>query len=49
MKTKTAESTKAIMTELVLPNDTNTLGNLMGGALITLVRYLCSHIGSPLF
>jgi len=34
MKTKTAESTKAIMTELVLPNDTNTLGNLMGGRLL---------------
>jgi len=34
MKTKTAESTKAIMTELVLPNDTNTLGNLMGGKLL---------------
>ncbi|TXB64672.1 acyl-CoA thioesterase [Vicingus serpentipes] len=33
-KTKTAESTKAIMTELVLPNDTNTLGNLMGGRLL---------------
>jgi len=25
-KTKTAESTKTIMTEIVLPNDTNTLG-----------------------
>lgn len=34
MKTKTAASTKAIMTELVLPNDTNTLGNLMGGRLL---------------
>ena len=34
MKKKTAESTKAIMTELVLPNDTNTLGNLMGGRLL---------------
>ena len=33
-KKKTAESTKAIMTELVLPNDTNTLGNLMGGRLL---------------
>ena len=33
-RTKTAESTKAIMTELVLPNDTNTLGNLMGGRLL---------------
>ncbi len=34
MKAKTAEETKAIMTELVLPNDTNTLGNLMGGKLL---------------
>lgn len=34
MKKKTAEETKAIMTELVLPNDTNTLGNLMGGRLL---------------
>ncbi|PCJ00865.1 MAG: acyl-CoA thioesterase [Flavobacteriales bacterium] len=34
MRKKTAESTKAIMTELVLPNDTNTLGNLMGGRLL---------------
>lgn len=34
MKTKTAASTKTIMTELVLPNDTNTLGNLMGGKLL---------------
>jgi len=34
MRTKTAASTKAIMTELVLPNDTNTLGNLMGGRLL---------------
>ncbi|NQX96395.1 MAG: acyl-CoA thioesterase [Flavobacteriales bacterium] len=34
MKKKTAESTRAIMTELVLPNDTNTLGNLMGGRLL---------------
>lgn len=33
-KTKTAESTKTIMTEIVLPNDTNTLGNLMGGKLL---------------
>lgn len=33
-KTKTAESTKTIMTEIVLPNDTNTIGNLMGGKLL---------------
>jgi acyl-CoA hydrolase len=33
MDKKTAEST-VIMTELVLPNDTNTFGNLMGGRLM---------------
>lgn len=31
---RTAESTLAINTEIVLPNDTNTLGNLMGGKLL---------------
>lgn len=45
MKTKTAESTKAIMTEIVLPNDTNTLGNLMGGRLLHLMD-ICSAISS---
>jgi acyl-CoA hydrolase len=44
-KTKTAESTKAIMTEIVLPNDTNTLGNLMGGRLLHLMD-ICSAISS---
>lgn len=34
MKTKTAAETLAVMTEIVLPNDTNTLGNLMGGRLL---------------
>lgn len=34
MEKRTASSTKAIMTELILPNDTNTLGNLMGGRLL---------------
>lgn len=34
MKTKTASETLAVMTEIVLPNDTNTLGNLMGGRLL---------------
>ncbi len=32
--TRTPESTLAINTEIVLPNDTNTLGNLMGGKLL---------------
>ena len=33
-KKKTANSSKVTMTELVLPNDTNTLDNLMGGRLM---------------
>lgn len=44
-KTKTAKATKAIMTEIVLPNDTNTLGNLMGGRLLHLMD-ICSAISS---
>lgn len=34
MKTKHPGETKANMTELVFPNDTNVLGNLMGGRLL---------------
>lgn len=34
MKAKTPESTKTIMTELVLPNDTNTINNLRGGKIL---------------
>jgi acyl-CoA hydrolase len=34
MKAKTAKESLAITTELVLPNDTNTIGNLMGGRLL---------------
>ena len=33
-KTKKAAETLTIMTEIVLPNDTNTLNNLMGGKLL---------------
>ena len=33
-ETKTCEASRVIMTELVLPNDTNTLNNLMGGRLM---------------
>lgn len=33
-KTKKAAETLTIMTEIVLPNDTNTLSNLMGGKLL---------------
>ncbi len=34
LKTKTARDSYVAMTELVLPNDTNTFGNLMGGRLM---------------
>ena len=34
MKSKTPQETYNVMSELVLPNDTNTLGNLMGGKLM---------------
>jgi acyl-CoA hydrolase len=34
MEPKTAKESVAISTEIVLPNDTNTLGNLMGGRLL---------------
>jgi acyl-CoA hydrolase len=34
LKAKTAEQSHIIMTELVLPNDTNVFGNLMGGRLM---------------
>lgn len=34
MKDKIASESLTIMTELVLPNDTNTFGNLMGGRLM---------------
>lgn len=34
MKAKNAQETSALATHIVLPNDTNTLGNLMGGQLL---------------
>lgn len=34
MQTRTASQTEAVLTEIVLPNDTNVLGNLMGGRLL---------------
>ncbi|HEV7231194.1 MAG TPA: acyl-CoA thioesterase [Bacteroidia bacterium] len=34
MKAKTSQETYTVTTEIVLPNDTNTLGNLMGGRLL---------------
>lgn len=33
-KAKTAKESETVSTEIVLPNDTNTLGNLMGGKLL---------------
>ena len=34
MKTKKVEESKTIMTQMIMPNDTNPLGNLMGGNLM---------------
>lgn len=34
MEIKTAQQSKTIMTEIVLPNDTNTLNNLRGGKIL---------------
>lgn len=45
MKTKKASETLAVMTEIVLPNDTNTLGNLMGGRLLHWLD-ICAAISS---
>jgi acyl-CoA hydrolase len=44
-KTRTAKETLAVMSEIVLPNDTNTLGNLMGGRLLHLMD-ICSAISA---
>jgi acyl-CoA hydrolase len=46
MKSKTAQDTYTVNTEIVLPNDTNTLGNLMGGRLLhwmDMVAAISSH------
>src|SRR2546421_4358133 len=37
LKPKTPKESLAVLTEIVLPNDTNTLGNLMGGRLLHLM------------
>jgi acyl-CoA hydrolase len=45
-KTKTPKESLATMTELVLPNDTNTLNNLMGGRmmhLMDIVSAICAQ------
>src|SRR6188474_886268 len=52
METKKAADSLVIMTELVLPNDTNTFGNLMGGRLmywmdIAAALAAMKHCGSP--
>lgn len=49
---KRASESEVIMTELVLPNDTNTFGNLMGGRLmywmdIAAALAAMKHCGSP--
>lgn len=49
---KTAKESHVIMTELVLPNDTNTFGNLMGGRLmywmdIAAALAAMKHCGAP--
>jgi acyl-CoA hydrolase len=48
MKKIKASETKAIMTEIVLPNDTNTLGNLMGGKLLHWMD-ICAAISAHRF
>lgn len=42
MKSKTAAETKAVTTHIVLPNDTNTLGNLFGGQLLAWMDMIAS-------
>jgi acyl-CoA hydrolase len=49
---KTAKESVVVMTELVLPNDTNTFGNLMGGRLmywmdIAAALAAMKHCGTP--
>ena len=52
MDTKKPADSLVIMTELVLPNDTNTFGNLMGGRLmywmdIAAALAAMKHCGAP--
>ncbi|MEJ6583903.1 MAG: acyl-CoA thioesterase [Crocinitomicaceae bacterium] len=42
MKSKTAKETLSITTKVVLPNDTNTLGNLFGGQLLAWMDIISS-------
>ena len=46
MKSKTSKESLTVLTEIVLPNDTNTLGNLMGGRLLhwmDIAAAICTH------
>lgn len=42
MKARTAKETLSVTTKLVLPNDTNTLGNLFGGQLLAWMDVIAS-------
>ncbi len=42
MKAKTPQDSLAVLTEIVLPNDTNNLNNLMGGRLLHWMDIACS-------
>jgi acyl-CoA hydrolase len=42
MKSRTAKETLSITTKVVLPNDTNTLGNLFGGELLAWMDVIAS-------
>ena len=42
MKAKTAQETLTVTTKIVLPNDTNTLGNLFGGRLLAWMDEIAS-------
>lgn len=52
MRSKLSQESAVVMTELVLPNDTNTFGNLMGGRLmywmdIAAALSAMKHCGAP--
>ena len=46
MKSKTPSDSVCVNTEIVLPNDTNVLGNLMGGRLLHWMD-ICAAVGIP--
>ena len=52
MRPRSVEESRVIMTELVLPNDTNPLGNIMGGRVMHLIDVAAAiaagrHAGRP--